>query len=130
MAIFEELKSIGKVLQEAGKIEQYQQILDTQQKLLEMQGQIAELEESNKKLQEEFEIKGALIPEDNVYWTQKDNIKDGPFCTCCWDSERILMRLHKGHNSDRMHCPKCNTVAKGGTAHVFRPIDHGRNSTR
>ncbi len=30
MAIFDELKSVGKVLQEAGKIEQYQQILDTQ----------------------------------------------------------------------------------------------------
>lgn len=128
MAIFDELKSIGKVLQEAGKIEQYQQILDAQQKLLEMQREIAELETNNKRLNEEFEIKETLIPEGNVYWTQKDGVKDGPFCTCCWDSERKLMRLHKSQVSDRVHCPKCNTVAKAGTAHVFRPIDHRRNS--
>lgn len=130
MAIFDELKSVGKVLQEAGKIEQYQQILDAQQKLLEMQKRIAELETDNKRLQEEFEIKDALIPEGNVYWIERDGKRDGPFCTCCWDAERKLMRLHKSQVSDRVSCPKCNTVAKSGTAQVFRPIDHRRNSAR
>ena len=37
MTIFDQIKLVGKVLQEDGKIEQYQQIVDTQQELLEMQ---------------------------------------------------------------------------------------------
>lgn len=128
MVIFDELKSIGKVLQEAGKIEQYQQILEAQQKLLEMQKKITELESENKSLQEEFEIKDTLVSEGNVYWIQKDGIKEGPFCTCCWDSERKLLRLHKSQVSDRVSCPKCNTVAKAGEVQVFRPINYRRNS--
>ena len=130
MVIFDELKSVGKVLQEAGKIQQYQQILDAQQKLLEMQRRIAELETDNKKLQEEFEIKETLIPDGNAYWIQKDGLKDGPFCTSCWDSERKLMRLHESQVSDNLHCPKCKTLAKGTAVHVFRPINHSRNSTK
>src|SRR3989344_368495 len=108
MAIFDELKSIGRVLQEAGKIEQYRQILDALQKLLEMQKKIDELETENKGLKEEFEIKGNLIPEKNVYWLEKDGFKDGPFCICCWDSERKLIRLNKNEFSDRLHCPQCD----------------------
>lgn len=130
MAIFDELKSVGKVLQEAGKIEQYRQILDAQQKLLEMQKKIVELELDNKKLKDDFEIKESLISEGNVYWIIKKEIKDGPFCTCCWDSERKLMRLHKSDVSGRLYCPKCNTAAKSGTAHVFIPVDNGRNPAR
>ena len=130
MAIFDELKSVGKVLQEAGKIEQYRQILDAQQKLLEMQKKIVELEADNKKLRDDFEIKESLIHEGNIYWIIKNKIKDGPFCICCWDSERKLMRLHKSEVSDRVHCPKCNTTAKTGTAHIFTPIDHRRNSAK
>ena len=130
MAIFDELKSVGKVLQEAGKIEQYKQILDALQKLLEMQKRIEELETENKRLHEELEIKGKLVSEGNVYWLENDGVKDGPFCTCCWDAEHKLMRLHKSEVSNRVHCPKCNTTAKAGTAQVFRPIDHRRNPGR
>ena len=130
MSIIDELKSVGKVLQEAGKIEQYQQILDAQQKLLEMQREIADLEADNKKLREEFEIKEALIPEGNVYWIKKDNGKDGPFCTCCWDSEHKLVRLHKNDSSGKVHCPKCNTTVTAGTVHVFVPKHTGGNSFR
>lgn len=130
MSIIDELKSVGKVLQEAGKIEQYQQILDAQQKLLEMQREIYELETDNKKLREEFEIKEALIPEGNVYWIKKDNTRDGPFCTCCWDSERKLIRLHKSNVSSKVHCPKCSTTVKEGVAHVFIPNNRGGNSAR
>lgn len=130
MAIFDELKSVGKVLQEAGKIEQYKQILDALQKLLEMQKRIDELETDNKKLHEEFEVKAKLIPEGNVYWIEESDKRDGPFCTCCWDDERRLIRLHKNGISNRVSCPKCKTEAKAGTAHVFKPIDHRRNSAR
>lgn len=130
MIAFNELKAVAKVLQEAGKIEQYQQILDAQKELLEMQNKIVNLETDNKRLRDEFEIKENLISEGNLYWIIKDGKKDGPFCTCCWDSERKLVRLHKSEVSGRAHCPKCNTVARAGTARIYRSINHIKNPGR
>lgn len=130
MAIFDELKSVGKVLQEAGKIEQYQQILDAQQKLLEMQKRINELESDNKELREQLEIKENLTAENNMYWLNKDGKKDGPFCTNCWDAEQRLMRLHKSVTHNGIQCPKCKIWTVNPAAQQFRPIDHRRNSAR
>jgi len=63
IGIFDELKSIAKVLREADKIEQYQQILDVQERLLEMQNKIAELESENKDLKEKLKVKENLTYE-------------------------------------------------------------------
>ncbi len=112
MAIFDELKSIGKTLRQADKIEQYQQILDIQKKLLEMQKKIAELENENKELKEELKLKEDLIFERNAYWIKKESSeKDGPFCSVCWDSDRKLIRLRKGNYAHGWAiCPKCDKL--------------------
>ncbi len=107
MAIFDELKSVAKVLQEAGKIEQYQQILDVLSKLLEMQKRVAELEEENKNLAEKFKIKESLIYENNAYWIINNNNKDGPFCSRCWDKNKDLIRMHPMMNPNFVVCPEC-----------------------
>lgn len=109
MAIFDELKSISKILQEAGKIEQYKQILEIQEKLLEMQNKINLLEEKNKSLSEKLKVRESLIFEKDLYWIQKNDKRDGPFCTNCWDGEDKLMRLHSyetGYDKG-FKCPKC-----------------------
>ena len=125
---FPDLNTIKEALQMAGKIELYPQILETQEKLLNMQKKITDLESENKNLREELEIKGQIVSERNVYWIEKDGVKGGPFCTRCWDDEHKPIRLHKSEDSDRVHCPKCNTVAKSGIIHVSRPIYHRKNS--
>jgi hypothetical protein len=106
MAIFDELKSVGKVLQEAGKIEQYKQILEAQEKLLEMQKKIQELENENMELRGSLKIKENLIFEKGMYWILEDNKKDGPFCSVCYDDKKKLIRLHAGMN-ERSFCKAC-----------------------
>lgn len=119
MAIFDDLKSIGEILQEAGKIEQYRQILETQKELLEMQKKIQELENENKELKERIKIKENLILENNVYWIKKDEVKDGPFCTRCYDKEKNLIRMqhHPAQYYDgekcigaSYKCPECKNI--------------------
>jgi len=115
MAIFDELKSVGKVLQEAGKIEQYQQILETQKDLLGMQKRIQELEKENRELREKLEIKENLYYENNTYWVKKeDGSKDGPFCSRCWDKNKDLIRLryHSAQKWSLAHydCPECKNT--------------------
>lgn len=107
MAIFDELKSIAGVLQEAGKIEQYRQILDAQKELLEMQKQILDLENENKEIKEKLKTQGSLVFENNAYWTVKDDKKDGPYCSCCWDDDRKTIRMQPCGNPAYFDCPKC-----------------------
>ncbi len=130
MGIYEGLKDAAGILKEAGKIEQYQQILDAQEKLFEMQKKIVDLEVDNKKLKEQFEIKGKLVPEDNMYWIEEDGKRDGPFCTCCWDSEYKPIRLHINKDFDSAECPKCKTKARSGKAIIIPSRNSWRNSSR
>lgn len=126
MAIFDELKSIGKVLQEAGKIEQYQQILDTQQKLLEMQKITNELQAENRNLKDKLEIKESIIYENNTYWVIRDNNKDGPYCSRCWDVDKNLVRIKRGINNSAFHtCPECKIQVQTGP--IFHPTFRGEN---
>jgi len=127
MTIFDNLKSVAKVLQEAGKIEQYKQILEAQEKLLEMQKIIADLENENKELRNKLEIKENLVYENNTYWTKRDDKKDGPYCSCCWDSEKKIIRMHPSGNPAFYYCPNC----KGNSVKIdpnYRPPYVSRKS--
>ena len=120
MAIFEELKSIGKVLQEAGKIEQYQQILNLQQQLLDMQKKINDLEAENKELKGKLQLQGDLVYENNAYWIKQEDKKDGPFCSRCWDVEKNTVRMKSSINNPAFHsCPECKTQVQ--TDPGYRP---------
>ncbi|MFA5747143.1 MAG: hypothetical protein WC926_03645 [Candidatus Paceibacterota bacterium] len=121
MAIFDDLKSVGKVLQEAGKIEQYKQILEAQEKLLEMQKRVAELEEENKKLKELLACSEDLEFRISVYYKKSNG--DGPFCPNCWDAYRKLIRVIKSYPSaDSGKCPQCNNLFNiEGREPVYKP---------
>ncbi len=119
MVVFDELKSIGKILQEAGKIEQYRQILEAQQELLEMQRKIQELEKENTELKEKLKIKENLIHENDAYWINNEDKKNGPFCSCCWDVDKNLVRLHPCVSPTYYDCPNC----KAGLVKVKPELD-------
>ena len=119
MGIYDGLKDAASILKEAGKIEQYRQILEVQEKLLEMQKKIIDLEEQNRTLRHQLETKGKLLHRNNTYYL--DNEQDGPYCTACWDSEHLLIRLHTHAVSNAADCPKCKTRARPGRAVISYP---------
>jgi len=110
MSIFDVLKSAAKVLKDANKIEQYEQILDVQEQLLDMQKKISDLEVEIKELKEKLRIKENLIYENNAYWINKEGKKDGPFCSRCWDKDKVLIRMHTCSNPAARICPVCKTI--------------------
>lgn len=122
MAIFDQLKSVGKILQEAGKIEQYQQILEAQQELLEMQKKIQGFEKENAELKEKLKIKENLIHENHAYWINNEGKKDGPFCSRCWDVDKNLVRLHPGYNPAYYHCPNCKVAGVKARPELDPPV--------
>jgi len=119
------LKIAGKTLQEAGKIEQYQQILDAQQKMLEMQSQIADLTAENKQLKAVLTTKESLVFENNAYWSQNDDTKDGPFCSRCWDVASNAVRLKPSINNGAFSsCPECNQQFQTDPSYSPPPVSY------
>lgn len=104
MSIYDGLKDAAKVLQEAGKIEQYKQILEAQEKMLDMQKKIFDIENENTELKEKLKIKGQLTFRNNAYWMDGDN---EPFCSRCWEKEKIPIHLHPDGNPAYYYCPNC-----------------------
>lgn len=109
MSLFSELDSLRKLLSEAGKIELYDKIYEILQENLDLQNQIRGLKQNISELENKLKIKESLIFENNMYFFIRGNIKEGPFCSCCWDKDNKLIRLHKLTNSagDFFICPNC-----------------------
>lgn len=108
MAIYDQLKDIGKVLREADKIDQYQLILDIQQSLMDMQHKLQGLEEENSKLKSMLELKSKMFYGQSVYWIKNKEGKDGPYCPGCYDDKNKAIRLRPVSDyAGEYTCPIC-----------------------
>ena len=120
MSIYDLLKDLASVLKEAGKIEQYKQILEITSKLFELQNEKNNLKQENEKLKNERITTENLIFEKNMYYLIEEDQKHGPFCTCCWDSNSKLIRLHVGDQGAL--CPFCKTYTNYRNVSVHFPF--------
>ena len=111
MGIIDEIKSVAKVVKQAGNIELYQKILDLQAQALELIEEKATLKSQLRELQDTKAIGQSLVFEANGYWRNTpDNLREGPFCSSCWDSKNVLVRLHDISSHACYGCPACRIV--------------------
>lgn len=86
---------------------------------LALQKAILELDKKNYKLEKEIlELKKELDKrenynmqyEDNCYWNvNEDGTKEGPYCSVCWDKNKIAIRLTQNPNFKHyFNCGSCN----------------------
>ena len=111
-------ENIGSLISTVKKLKDPQlmeQVVNLQTSVLELQERVRELEKENEKLKRRQAISGSLVVEHGVYFTEKSQKKDGPFCTRCWDVESKLVRLIIMQNNWAT-CPECkNTFAYKST---------------
>jgi len=55
--------------------------------------EILKLKELVKALERELQLRDALSFDGQFYWTGSGEVKDGPYCQKCFDTEHILMRV-------------------------------------
>jgi hypothetical protein len=83
-------------------------IVDLQERLMEMNSQIVGLQEENEKLKASAATQSEVAIKDGVYY-KRDG--EGPFCTGCYDSKKLLSRLTELGASHRImgkwKCPVC-----------------------
>jgi hypothetical protein len=108
---------ITRILRESGqsleKAEIKLKLAELTEALAEAKIQFSEVQElvlvkdkQIKKLEEDLKIKNKLEWEPPVYYLINDNLKDGPFCPQCYDSEKKLIRL-QGNNEGSWRCLTC-----------------------
>jgi hypothetical protein len=51
------------------------------------------LKEKIKSLEAQLELAKRIVFEGRSYWILKESAKEGPFCQCCYDSNKQLIRL-------------------------------------
>lgn len=107
MGIFEALKVAANIAKESGKLELQGELLSIYEKLLEQQKKISDLEQDNKNLINKLETKGVLFFENNAYWINENDKKDGPYCSCCWDDNKKTIRMQPCGSQAYYSCPKC-----------------------
>lgn len=123
MGVLGDVMTAAKALQESGKIEQYEKLIKTHEQISEQIEKIEELKKDNAKLRERLEIQEALRfhPSENSFYLhdKSGQITDGPFCSHCWDGDRLLIHLHGTDVRDYFLCPKCkNSAGKETTRSV------------
>lgn len=83
-------------------------IEELQGQLLELKSQIVEMREENEKLKLAAASPSEVAIKDGVYFKRNG---EGPFCTRCYDSKRLLSRLTELGASHRVmgkwKCPVC-----------------------
>ena len=82
-------------------------LADLKSELAEIQQQVIDRDEKIKQLEETLQTKRDLEWERPYYWLQKEGNKEGPFCQCCYDQEKKLIRL-QGHQGGHWMCKVCN----------------------
>src|SRR5262245_29216695 len=131
---FSEAKSI---LDAVTKLVKASATLDLQEKIVSLREFIITIKDENIALKEENQaLKLELSAEQDfelrngVYWKDGDSV---PFCQKCLDGSKKRIRLQRWNASGGWRCFECTSYydpQRGADVHVFRPIDHGRNSAR
>jgi hypothetical protein len=95
MSVIDTAKEAVMLVQKIDNIELYKKILELQSDALKLVEENGNLKGEIQELEEAFKIKDTLLFENNHYYVVKDDTKQGPYCTYCWDTGRKLVRLHQ-----------------------------------
>lgn len=89
---------------------------DLKEAILGLKEEILNLREENISLKEQLSKRQNfnMVFEDNRYFNVKeDNSREGPYCSNCWDSDKMPIRLQhfNPHSEGECYvCPRCENT--------------------
>ena len=120
MGLVETAKDAFKIAQSLDNIELQRQILELQQEGFELIAENGRLKDELARLNKAMAISGELIVRENAYFRDSGGgQEDGPFCTCCWDVDRQLIRLHDYGGGGTM-CPNCDKRGRASRGQITK----------
>jgi ribosomal protein L37AE/L43A len=105
---------ITELFKKGATFEAQQKILELQMAALEIDRENIALKEKVSKLEDALKVHGKISWEQPSYWIIEGEIKNGPFCQCCYDNSESLIRL-QGNGEGWWECKSCkNTYTDKG----------------
>lgn len=99
-AISNVIEKVVKASKGAISAEEYRQIQDWWETSRSLRAEVdkitiesSRLTKENNDLKEKLHFQENSSFENGAYWTNIDGRKNGPYCTTCWDTEKISVRL-------------------------------------
>ncbi len=92
-----------------GKTEEARHLLmDLQSRYVEVCDENSVLKSQVQEFEDIFYLSKNLVFDGSYYWLITGSIKQGPFCSNCYNKSGVLMRLHE--NGEQRKCYHCGAV--------------------
>ncbi len=114
MSILDDVKSVGQLVQQYGNMELHEKIMDLRGEVMELVEENRELKKEVESLKEKLQVKESLKFENNVYWKEIPGGREGPFCSKCWDADKLLVHMLITSDPRYAECPKCQAPVQVG----------------
>ncbi|TKJ38594.1 MAG: hypothetical protein CEE38_02505 [Planctomycetes bacterium B3_Pla] len=123
MGIIENAKEAVKLVQQIDNVELYRKILDLHSEAMELTEQLKKKDEMITQLRNALELKGKLVCKDSAYYLEDEKGRtDGPFCTKCFDVDKVKCRLVADNREPQVICPNCKvSFSSKPLYHYLRP---------
>ena len=110
MGWYEAIKDGIAVAQQADNIPLVEKMIDAQKQIFDLVDENHRLRDQIKQLEETSEIASKIERHDDAYITLADDPDKRIYCSCCWDTKRMLVQGQK--TGVRTYtCPSCGTNA-------------------
>lgn len=99
-------------------------LMEVQSRCIALRDEMSMLKIRLQSIEDVLFLSENLHAENGFYWLQTNDIRQGPFCPCCYEAEGGLIRLEKRKNE--LECPYCfsrfsnnsNNVPEGSGRHA------------
>lgn len=95
MGWYEAIKDGIAVAQQADNVPLVRELIDAQKQILDLVDENHKLKEQIKEMQTTADIAGKIERHDDAYITLSDDPDKRIYCSCCWDTKRILVQGQK-----------------------------------
>ena len=110
MGWYEAIKDGITAAQKADNIPLVSELIDAQKQILDLIDENQRLRAQVRELQESSDIAEKIVRHEDAYITLKDDPANLIYCSCCWDTKRILVQGQKTGIGTYL-CPSCGTNA-------------------
>ena len=110
MGWYEAIKDGIAVAQQADNVPLVRELIDAQKQILDLIEENQRLRVQVRELQETSDISEKIVRHEDAYITLKDDPQSLIYCSCCWDTKRILVQGQKT-GVGTYSCPSCGTNA-------------------
>lgn len=110
MGWYEAIKDGVSAAQKADNLPLVKDLLEAQQQIFDLINENNELKEEIRKLKGIVELEENIERHKDAYITLKDDSDKLIYCSCCWDTRRMLVQ-GQITSTGQYQCPACKTMA-------------------